>query len=128
VPGTFYVDPVLSEREFTDWLTLSKREIPEGDRNDLTHRVAAYDGALLDEFFETLPERISFWARARDREIAKNQALFAGSGERVGTSEIGCYVARLEWVAHLKTDSGFLRCPPAIKPRRWAMCDNGSVR
>ena len=39
VPGMFYVDPVLSEREFTDWLTLGRRAIPEGDRNDLRNRV-----------------------------------------------------------------------------------------
>ena len=87
----YSVEPILSEQEFTHWLTLGEREIPESEKSTLGPRVSAYDGALLEEFFATLPERITFWTRTRDGQLAKNRASSEDDGERVGTSEIAAY-------------------------------------
>jgi hypothetical protein len=106
-PGVYSVEPVLSELEFTRRLTLDQRRIPEGDA-DVMDRVATYDATLLDEFFTTLPDRVEFWAAAREEAIAKKEALFGGNGETIGTSEIASYVNRLEWVARRGDDSEFL--------------------
>jgi hypothetical protein len=134
--GSYYVDPFLSEREFTRWLTLAQRQIPKGDQDDAMDRVAAYHGALLDEFFATLPQRIAFWVSALEEERAKVRAreevrtgeealakrdhvasvaespiappLFSGNGETVGTSDSAAYIERLEWVALQKNNPEFL--------------------
>jgi hypothetical protein len=90
------VEPVLSESEFGRWLTERQRHIPDGDHDSVGERVAAYDAALLDEFFAALPERIRFWANVRDRET-------------VGGSEIASYIERLEWIALLETEPTFRR-------------------
>jgi hypothetical protein len=128
MPGVFYTDPVLSEREFTRWLTLDQRQIPEGNQDEAGDRVASYDGGLLDEFFATLPARTAFWVKAREEALTKVKArreavarrhshavpppLVApfpvGDGETVGTSNIAAYIERLEWVGRRRSDPEFL--------------------
>jgi hypothetical protein len=121
------MDPVVSEAEFTRWLTLDHRSIPKGDgpdsENDALERIAAYDGALLEEFFATLPERAAFWSEmlvslraklVRERETSADTPTVAGMPlppvpiDTVGTHSIATYIERLKWVAGLKTNPDFV--------------------
>jgi hypothetical protein len=106
-PGGYHRDRVLSEREFTRWLTLGQREIPEGPKDTGGDRVSAYQGGLLDEFFATVHARIAFWLNAREAWRAKHAARTGGNGQTAGKGDITLYVERLEWVARQASDPWF---------------------
>jgi hypothetical protein len=96
-------DPILSEREFIPRLRFGAHETYISVEDDYC--------ALLNEFFITLPERIAFWAKARNDEIARNVAVFGGDGENDLTNEIYEYCHRLEWAADRERDREFLTQP-----------------
>jgi hypothetical protein len=83
----WHADPIISERDLAVALARAQRQTRGID-----------SAGQLDEFLQTLPQRIGFWAEIRNTHTQDESSLRL----------IDTYLERLRWVAQRATEESFL--------------------